>query len=130
MFWGPGECSRTYFCKKNTAGANDPGISLEYDTGTFHGDVFKASVGFNTINTLATSQSVYNTTGAGNNYNGGWQHVMMTFDGVSNSIKLYPNGTEVSYQAHTSGVGTRNDDFAENFHIGNNIFGQRQWEDR
>lgn len=122
---GAPENARGRIFAKNISGANDTGVSLEYDTGTFHGDVFKASVGFNTTDAEATSQNLWNITGGGNNYTGGWQYVVMTFDGTSKAITLYLNGVEVSYQAHTSGVGTRDDDAAENFHIGNNIFGQR-----
>jgi hypothetical protein len=110
---------------KNNTGSDDTGISLEYDTGVFHGDVFRTSVGYNTTDAMADSQIVYNTVGAGNNFKGGWQHVVMTFDDTSKVVKLYLNGVEVSYQTHTSGVGTRNNDSADSFYIGNNQYGQR-----
>jgi hypothetical protein len=122
---GPPENSDARIFAKNIGGFDDTGVSLDYDTGIFHGDILRAFVGFNTTDALATSQSLWSIIGGGSNYKGGWQHVAMTFDGASKVITLYLNGVEVSYQTHTTGVGTRDNDAADNFTIGNNIFGQR-----
>jgi hypothetical protein len=50
-----------------------------------------------------------------------WQYVTVTWDGslTGANIHLYVNGVEVTYGSTTNGSGTRDDDSAQNFLIGN-----------
>lgn len=50
-----------------------------------------------------------------------WQHVAVTWDGglPTSSVKMYVNGTEVSYGAATAGVGALDTDVGEELVIGN-----------
>jgi len=51
-----------------------------------------------------------------------WIHVAMVFDNSTKNIRLYVNGTEVTYDTQTTGTGSVVDDSAETFFIGDTQF--------
>lgn len=59
-----------------------------------------------------------------------WNHIVVTWDGTSNAsnIKMYLNGTEVSYATAINGTGSRNSDNLQNFRIGNTSDGSRTFD--
>ena len=61
---------------------------------------------------------------------GVWKHVVATWTGsaTATNLKLYVDGAEVGYASTTNGVGTRVDDAASNFYIGNESGGTRTFD--
>jgi len=47
-----------------------------------------------------------------------WQHIALTWSGVTNTLRLYHNGTEVNYTSQDLGAGTPQDDADYPFTIG------------
>ena len=53
-----------------------------------------------------------------------WQHIAITWDGSANAagVKIYKNGSELTYTLQQNGVGTRVSDSTRDFRIGDNAY--------